>query len=190
MRILTAAALARRPRARRLQHVRSARQVPGLGPARLGKKPLPGERRAVFPEGVPGVPQGVPREMVKGYQPPPEAPPPVIEAKQPRSGQKAEEDRRRPAPRAAAAAGEEQQEPPMQQAPAARTPAGATGRRRLADHAGRAADLADRRAARAAALIPTAILAIEVRISFALRSDARNVLCGFVRHRDNELIPL
>ena len=50
----------------------------------VGKKPLPGERRAVFPEGVPGVPQGVPREMVKGYQPPPEAPPPVIEAKQPR----------------------------------------------------------------------------------------------------------
>ena len=45
------------------------------------KKPLPGERRAVFPEGVPGVPQGVPPEMVKGYQAPPEAPPPVVEAK-------------------------------------------------------------------------------------------------------------
>jgi hypothetical protein len=38
------------------------------------KKPIPGERRAVFPEGVPGVPQGVPQEMVKGYQAPePEA---------------------------------------------------------------------------------------------------------------------
>ena len=35
------------------------------------KKPLPGERRAVFPEGVPGVPQGVPQELVEGYQPPP-----------------------------------------------------------------------------------------------------------------------
>src|SRR5437764_13273475 len=45
------------------------------------KKPLPGERRAVFDSGVPGVPQGVPPELVKGYQPPPEAPPPVIEAK-------------------------------------------------------------------------------------------------------------
>src|SRR3954466_10647951 len=45
------------------------------------KKPLPGERRAVFDSGVPGVPQGVPPEMVKGYQPPAEAPPPVIEAK-------------------------------------------------------------------------------------------------------------
>ena len=28
------------------------------------KKPLPGERRLVFPEGVPGVPQGVPPELV------------------------------------------------------------------------------------------------------------------------------
>jgi hypothetical protein len=34
----------------------------------LGKKPLPGERRAVFPEGVPGVPQGVPPELYKGNQ--------------------------------------------------------------------------------------------------------------------------
>src|ERR1043165_331242 len=45
------------------------------------KKPLPGERRPVFDQGVPGVPQGVPPAMVKGYQPPPKAPPPVIEAK-------------------------------------------------------------------------------------------------------------
>jgi hypothetical protein len=45
------------------------------------KKPLQGERRPVFDSGVPGVPQGVPPELVKGYQPPPEAPPPVIEAK-------------------------------------------------------------------------------------------------------------
>jgi hypothetical protein len=34
----------------------------------MGKKPLPGERRAVFPEGVPGVPQGVPPELYKGRQ--------------------------------------------------------------------------------------------------------------------------
>ena len=34
------------------------------------KKPLPGERKEVFPEGVPGVPQGVPPELVKGYQAP------------------------------------------------------------------------------------------------------------------------
>src|SRR5436305_15192464 len=36
------------------------------------KKPLPGERKAVFPEGVPGVAQGVPPELVKGYQAAPE----------------------------------------------------------------------------------------------------------------------
>jgi hypothetical protein len=32
------------------------------------KKPLPGERRAVFPEGVPGAPRGIPPEMIKGNQ--------------------------------------------------------------------------------------------------------------------------
>jgi hypothetical protein len=39
------------------------------------KKKLPGERKAVFPEGTPGVPQGVPQELVKGNQPAPEAEP-------------------------------------------------------------------------------------------------------------------
>ena len=33
------------------------------------KKKLPGERKPVFPEGTPGVSQGVPAELVKGYQP-------------------------------------------------------------------------------------------------------------------------
>ena len=32
------------------------------------KKSLPGERRAVFPEGTPGVTQGMPPELVRGYQ--------------------------------------------------------------------------------------------------------------------------
>src|SRR5215212_9899855 len=32
------------------------------------KKPLPGERKALFPEGVPGVARGVPPEVVKGNQ--------------------------------------------------------------------------------------------------------------------------
>jgi hypothetical protein len=44
------------------------------------KKKLPGERKEVFPEGVPGVSQGVPPEMVKGYQPPETAAPPGPEA--------------------------------------------------------------------------------------------------------------
>jgi len=32
------------------------------------KKPLPGARKPVFPEGVPGVEQGVPKELYKGNQ--------------------------------------------------------------------------------------------------------------------------
>jgi hypothetical protein len=43
------------------------------------KKKLPGERRPVFPEGTPGVSQGVPPELVKGYEAPPE-PEPAKEA--------------------------------------------------------------------------------------------------------------
>lgn len=39
------------------------------------KKPLPGERKPVFADGVPGVPQGVPPELVRGYQAPPETQP-------------------------------------------------------------------------------------------------------------------
>ena len=50
------------------------------------KKKLQGERKSVFPDGTPGVPQGVPQELVKGYQatepePPPVAPEPKAEAK-------------------------------------------------------------------------------------------------------------
>ena len=75
------------------------------------KKPLPGERRAVFPEGVPGVPKGVPPEMVKGYQAPAEAPP-VVEARpaRPKAQRKAAVPRRAPPP---------QQAEQMQEAPAA-----------------------------------------------------------------------
>lgn len=67
------------------------------------KKPLPGERRPVFPEGVPGVAQGVPPELMKGNQDsqaalaapvdqPAAAPPPAAAKPKPR-----------PKPRAAAA---------------------------------------------------------------------------------------
>jgi hypothetical protein len=37
------------------------------------KKKLPGERHEVFPGGVPGVPQGIPQDMVRGNTPPPGA---------------------------------------------------------------------------------------------------------------------
>ena len=85
-----------------------------------GKTKLKGERREVFPQGVPGVPQGVPPEMVKGYQAPPEEPPPVIEAKQPKGKQpqkKAASAPRRPPQQQAQEPDDEQ----LQQAPAART---------------------------------------------------------------------
>lgn len=36
------------------------------------KKKLPGERKELFPQGVPGVTQGIPPEYMKGNQPPPE----------------------------------------------------------------------------------------------------------------------
>jgi hypothetical protein len=35
------------------------------------KKPLPGDRKPLFPSGTPGVSQGLPPELVKGYQPRP-----------------------------------------------------------------------------------------------------------------------
>jgi hypothetical protein len=34
------------------------------------KKKLPGDRKPVFPEGVPGIEQGIPPELMKGYQEP------------------------------------------------------------------------------------------------------------------------
>jgi hypothetical protein len=41
------------------------------------KKPLPGERKDVFPSGVPGVSQGVPPELTRGYQAPAAEPDPA-----------------------------------------------------------------------------------------------------------------
>src|ERR1700686_2360902 len=35
------------------------------------KKKLPGDRKELFPQGVPGVSQGIPPEYLKGNQPPP-----------------------------------------------------------------------------------------------------------------------
>lgn len=47
------------------------------------KKKIPGERRPVFPEGVPGVEQGVPKDMYKGAHQQQELSPPVAEAPPP-----------------------------------------------------------------------------------------------------------
>lgn len=86
-----------------------------------GKTPIKGERRPVFPAGVPGVPQGVPPEMVKGYQPPAEEPPPVIEAKQPKAKQPQKKAAAAPRKQPRQQVQQEPAEEPMQQAPAART---------------------------------------------------------------------
>jgi len=88
-----------------------------------GKTPIKGERRDVFPSGVPGVPQGVPPEMVKGYQPPAEEPPPVIEAKQPKAKQKQPQKKAAAAPRQPRQQVQQEldDEQLMQAAPAART---------------------------------------------------------------------
>lgn len=57
------------------------------------KKKLPGERRPVFPEGVPGVEQGVPKELYKGAHQQQDEPavveaPPAPEPKQRKSSAK------------------------------------------------------------------------------------------------------
>ena len=53
------------------------------------KKPLPGDRKQVFPDGVPGVAQGIPPELMRGYQPPPEPEPPPVVAERPKPKPKA-----------------------------------------------------------------------------------------------------
>lgn len=42
--------------------------VHDFNPFGTSKKPLPGERKAVFPEGVPGVEQGIPPHLMQGQQ--------------------------------------------------------------------------------------------------------------------------
>jgi hypothetical protein len=89
------------------------------------KTPLKGERRPVFDNGVPGVAQGVPPELVKGYQQPAEEPPPVVTAKPAKSAKpkKAAAKPRRPPPQQTQQDDPEpQQQPPQtRQAPGART---------------------------------------------------------------------
>ena len=87
------------------------------------KTPLKGERRPVFESGVPGVPQGVPPELVKGYQQPAEEPPPVVTAKPAKHAKpKAATKPRRPPPQQTQVDEPEPEQPrQMRQAPAART---------------------------------------------------------------------
>ena len=77
------------------------------------KKKLPGERKAVFPEGVPGVPQGVPADLVKGYQPPPEpVPEPRVVEEKPKPKPKPKpRPKQAEAPRATVTVAPQQQQP-------------------------------------------------------------------------------
>ena len=71
------------------------------------KKKLPGDRKPVFPEGVPGLEQGVPRDMYKGAQQQPDPNAPAVAAlpaeppSEPAKGAKAKKTKQ---PAAAAAA--------------------------------------------------------------------------------------
>jgi outer membrane biosynthesis protein TonB len=63
------------------------------------KKKLPGERKEVFPGGVPGVTQGIPPEFVKGNQPPPEAAQTPAQATEPDKKTAAVEPEPKPKPK-------------------------------------------------------------------------------------------
>jgi outer membrane biosynthesis protein TonB len=82
------------------------------------KKPLQGERQPVFPQGVPGVQQGVPPDLVKGYQAPAEPPPQVVEEKKAKPKPKVAA---RPKPKAPPKQAQPQQQQQQQQAPAQAT---------------------------------------------------------------------
>ena len=62
------------------------------------KKKLPGERKAVFPDGTPGVPQGVPAELVKGNNQAP-AEPEVTHAIPEKKEAAAEPEKAKPKPK-------------------------------------------------------------------------------------------
>ena len=106
--------------------------ISSFNPFGTNKKPLPGQRQAVFPEGVPGVQQGVPKELIAGSpeyiaaNTPPEAQPKVEEKPKPvrrasrpapqpqRQASRPKPPRQPPAPREATA-------PPPAAAPSGRS---------------------------------------------------------------------
>ncbi len=88
------------------------------------KTKLPGERKPVFPEGVPGVTPGVPPEMVKGYREPVETPPPPVLAEQTQAAEA--KPKPKPKPHAVQTAAKPQPAPVAQAAAPAPAPASAT----------------------------------------------------------------
>jgi hypothetical protein len=87
------------------------------------KTKLSGDRKPVFPEGVPGVTPGVPPEMVKGYHEPVAETPPQVPSEQP----KAAEAKPKPTPKPHAVQAAAKPKPaPAVQAQASPPPAPAT----------------------------------------------------------------
>jgi hypothetical protein len=110
------------------------------------KKKIPGERKEVFPQGVPGVSQGIPPDLIKGNQPPPEAAqaepsaaqkaaeaePPKPKPKKkpkPRVAAKPTPQQASPQPAAAQDPGQQQQQPTAQSSPWPAAPAPGTFQR-------------------------------------------------------------
>jgi hypothetical protein len=88
------------------------------------KKKLPGDRRAVFPEGVPGVTKGIPPELMKGHQEPVEAD--LAAAEQARQAAVREEKPKpkgKPKPKVAAKQAPREEEPSPTQVTVRRPPA-------------------------------------------------------------------
>jgi hypothetical protein len=99
------------------------------------KKPLPGERKKVFPEGVPGLEQGVPKQLYRGAaaEPAPEAVAPPVEQPKPSRAAKPK-SRSKPAVATAPPAPQPDAEAPVEEgstavAPPAPKPAKQTRRR-------------------------------------------------------------
>ncbi len=67
------------------------------------KKPLTGDRKELFPSGTPGVQQGVPPELVKGYQPQADAPVSTTDAAPDLDKPKPAKPKPKPKPKVAAA---------------------------------------------------------------------------------------
>jgi hypothetical protein len=90
------------------------------------KTKLPGERKPVFPEGVPGVTPGVPPEMVKGYREPAVEPPSPAAAlaEEPRAAEA--KPKPKPKPHAIQTAAKPQPAPVAQAAAPPPAPASAT----------------------------------------------------------------
>jgi hypothetical protein len=96
-----------------------------LGSMLDNKTKLSGDRKPVFPEGVPGVTPGVPPEMVKGYREPVvETPPPPVLGEQTQAAEA--KPKPKPKPHAIQTAAKPQPAPVAQAAASAPSPGNAT----------------------------------------------------------------